>query len=165
MGPLYGLLCATDPYMELCPHVCYYRQIVDKEMLIFDYISIFGILYLEKISFWVWYWVFNLLHRIPKVPKWTDTPWFSYVVSFYWPSFGLIAPPPYCASDYAQGPYMDLQTKVIFSYGHFSHLSIFAIFGGPLGSFLWPWCAFSSDQQEYVLFCNNCSIYGLLWFE
>ena len=51
MGPLYGLLCATDPYMELCPHVCYFRQIVDKEMLIYDYSSIFGILYLEKISF------------------------------------------------------------------------------------------------------------------
>ena len=34
MGPFYGLLCATDPYMELCPHVCYIRQIVDKEMLI-----------------------------------------------------------------------------------------------------------------------------------
>ena len=29
-GPFYGLLCATDPYMELCPHVCYFRQIVDK---------------------------------------------------------------------------------------------------------------------------------------
>ena len=51
MGPLYGLLCATDPYMELCPHVRYSRQIVDKEMLIYDYSSIFGILYLEKISF------------------------------------------------------------------------------------------------------------------
>ena len=52
MGPFYGLLCATDSYMELCPHVCYFRQIVDKEMLIYDYRSIFGILYLEKISFW-----------------------------------------------------------------------------------------------------------------
>ena len=51
MGPLYGLLCATDPYMKLCPHVCYFRQIVDKEMLIYDYSSIFGILYLEKINF------------------------------------------------------------------------------------------------------------------
>ena len=34
MGPYYGLLCATDSYMELCPHVCYFRQIVDKEMVI-----------------------------------------------------------------------------------------------------------------------------------
>ena len=34
MGPFYGLLCATDPYMELCPNVSYFRQIVDKEMLI-----------------------------------------------------------------------------------------------------------------------------------
>ena len=34
MGSFYGLLCATDPYMELCPNVCYFRQIVDKEMLI-----------------------------------------------------------------------------------------------------------------------------------
>ena len=34
MGLFYGLLCSTDPYMEQCPHVCYFRQIVDKEMLI-----------------------------------------------------------------------------------------------------------------------------------
>ena len=44
MGPFYGLLCATDPYIELCPHVCYFRQIEDKEMLISEF---FGILYLE----------------------------------------------------------------------------------------------------------------------
>ena len=37
MGPFYGLLCATDPYMELCPHVCYFRKIVDNEMPIYDY--------------------------------------------------------------------------------------------------------------------------------
>ena len=34
MGTFYGLLCATDPYMELRPYVYYFRQIVDKEMLI-----------------------------------------------------------------------------------------------------------------------------------
>ena len=87
MGPFYGLLCATDPHMELCPH-----------------------------------WVFDLLHRIPKVPKWTDTPRFSYVVSFYWASLGLIATP--------------LNPKVMFSYGYFSHLGVLVIFEGPFGSFL-----------------------------
>ena len=61
MGPFYGLLCATDPHMELCPH-----------------------------------WVFDLLHTIPKVPKWTDISRFSHVVSFYWPSFGLFASPLLC---------------------------------------------------------------------
>ena len=96
MGPFYGLLCVTDPHMELCPH-----------------------------------WVFDLLHRIPKVPKWTDISRFSHIVSRYWPSFGLLAPPPYCALDYAQCPSMDLNPKVIFSHGHFSHLGILVIFGGP----------------------------------
>ena len=91
MGPFYGLLCVTDPHMELCPH-----------------------------------WVFDLLHRIPKVPKWTDISRFSHVVSFYWPSFGLFAPAPYCDCDYAQGPCMDLNPKVIFSYTNFS--DILAIF-------------------------------------
>ena len=47
MGPFYGLLCVTDPHMELCPH-----------------------------------WVFDLRHRIPKVPKWSDISRFSHVVSF-----------------------------------------------------------------------------------
>ena len=40
------------------------------------------------------HWVFDLLHRIPKVPKWTDIPRFSHIVSFYWPSFGLFTSPP-----------------------------------------------------------------------
>ena len=35
LGPFYGLLYATDLYMELCPHVCYFREIEDKEMLIY----------------------------------------------------------------------------------------------------------------------------------
>ena len=61
MGPFYGLLCVTDPHMELCPH-----------------------------------WVFDLLHRIPELPKWTDISRFSHVVSRYWPSFGLFAPPLLC---------------------------------------------------------------------
>ena len=44
-----------------------------------------------------------------------------------------LLPPPFCASDYAQGPYMDLNPKVIFSYGHYSHLGILAILEGPFG--------------------------------
>ena len=51
------------------------------------------------------------------------------------PVLALLSPP-YCASDYAQGPYMDLNPKVIFSYGHFTHLGVLAIFEGPFGSFL-----------------------------
>ena len=48
----YGLLCATDPYIELCPHVCYFRQIVDKEILISEYlVLILELCTLKKISF------------------------------------------------------------------------------------------------------------------
>ena len=50
------------------------------------------------------------------------------------PVLAFLPPPPYCDSDYAQGPYMDLNPKVIFSYGHFS--DILAIFEGPFGPFL-----------------------------
>ena len=78
------------------------------------------------------HWVFDLLHRIPKVPKWTDISRFSHVVSFYWPSFGLFAPSPYCDSDYAQGPYMDLNPKL------FSLMDILATFWQ-----FWPFWALS----------------------
>ena len=47
-----------------------------------------------------------------------------------------LLPPPQSASDYAQGPYMALNPKGMFSYGYFSHLGILAIFEGPFGSFL-----------------------------
>ena len=53
MGLSYGLLRFTDPYMELGPKMCHFRQTADKEMLIYNSCSIFGILYLNKMSlFW-----------------------------------------------------------------------------------------------------------------
>ena len=113
MGPFYGLLCVTDPHMELCPH-----------------------------------WVFDLLHRIPKVPKWTDTPGFSHVVSFYWPSFGLFAPPLTVTQTMPKVLIWTSTPKL------FSLIQILATF--------WQ---FSSDQREKMLFCNQCSIFGLLCLE
>ena len=65
MGPFYGLLCATDPYMELCPHVCYFRQIVDKEMLISEQLVLFlAFCTLPP----------TVPQTMPKVLIWTSTP-------------------------------------------------------------------------------------------
>ena len=135
LGPFYGLLFATDPYMELCPHVCYFRQIVDKEMLISQQLVLFLAFCTLKNSVFEFCIRFLICStEFPRSQNGQIPLNFLMLLVSIGPVLALL-PPPYCASDYAQGPHMDLNPKVIFSYGHFSHLGILAIFEGPFVPF------------------------------
>ena len=61
-------------------------------------------------------------------------------------------PPPYCVSDYAQGPYMDLNPKVIFSYGHFSNILVILALLGSFYDLGVPFQVISGKKCSYVYF-------------
>ena len=147
MGPFYGLLCATDPYMELCPHVCYFRQIVDKEMLISEQLVLFlAFCTLEKSVFEPCIRFLICSTEFPRSQNGLiPLDFLMFLVSIGPVLVFLRPPPPYCALGSAQGPYeiwniaipyMDLNSKVTFSYGCFYHLGILPISEGPFGPFL-----------------------------